>query len=248
MAVLIATQVQATYIPRNGSKQEKPSHGEDSLTQAFRQTRMGIVQIPVQSSKQAGDSKDQSDYWYKAIEPATFSNWAVVLLGLIASFLAVRSLKVLERQGASMKTQVALMAHQWVDIENWSVYLIQAQPINLLQIRFEIFNNTAYPLNLVLVTAKVLQAATVLDNEVTVNPKGCFRVAVSLELSKDLERKYLSGRLLLPIRGTVSFRDVIRNEQDQDFMGAVGCGNGTVTTFIALKFVDSDQGESEKAV
>jgi hypothetical protein len=50
-----------------------------------------------------------SAHWIEAFAPATWSNWALVLVGGAAAFAALKTLRAIERQGVSMRRQTTIL-------------------------------------------------------------------------------------------------------------------------------------------
>jgi hypothetical protein len=145
------------------------------------------------------------------------------------------TLTAVKQQGQTTARQTALMAAQWVDLDNWEAYiLVQCQPITLLQVAVDAVNNTSYPLTITRIAVDVNSSPSAIIGEVMpINPTGRHRwTPISFILNPEHEKLYRDGDFVLPVAGTITFTDVLGIQQPaQVFSGYVTCGEGKPTAF-----------------
>ncbi len=90
-----------------------------------------VVTQPQPQAKQATPDTDSKQSYYKWLGPPTWSNWALVAVAIIAAYIAIRTLKVIERQtdAAKISAQAALAtANSVVASERAYVPMSHASP------------------------------------------------------------------------------------------------------------------------
>lgn len=69
---------------------------------------------------------DETTYWHEAFGPPTWPNWALVIVGIGAIAAAIRTLKVIRRQAASMRRQTKYIARQALSMRRQTTHLKNA--------------------------------------------------------------------------------------------------------------------------
>ena len=101
LAVVVSAQSASHRAEQQRQANEKQEGGADTpkATEAPLASKSSQGSKP-RSAVEAASAHTEESYWYRAVRPETFADWAVVLVGLLAAWAAIRSLKALEQQAA----------------------------------------------------------------------------------------------------------------------------------------------------
>jgi hypothetical protein len=249
--LLLVTQAPINAPRQGGNQQDHATHDAtkgDTTSPPLAHTPvefMPVFQAPKWEPKY-DPAQQKSGYWKEAFWPAYAGNWALVLVGGIAGWLAWRTLNAIKRQ---TDIQSAAM-QQWIDVTAITVSnsdltdgMGKEEKYAVVRIEFDATNNTAYPLKIKEIAAKIstnrLQGkeqwkpVEMLVN-VTLPPSGTakrnfypFFIPAFIEGGK--VEDFLGGHLYCTISGRVYFRDCLGVDQEQLFGGIYVCAPNKVT-------------------
>ena len=231
-AVLVCLQ-----IPRQGGCQNDHSDHKARSSDDIRQT-LSQMQADVRRIAQAVDGKPKQEpprqdagYWKQAFGPANAANWALVVVGGIAGYLAYRTLRAIDKQ-ASLQF-VALK--QWLDVRVGRVEDMgglqdpdtgDRQPSPDIEIWLTLSNRTPFPLTLdgivFTVSADTREQWTYeSDRGRRLTPggrrSGSIAYIVHFKLGPDAMESYRQGTLFFAVAGTAIFTPSIGPAEPQEF-------------------------------
>jgi hypothetical protein len=179
------------------------------------------------ASEDQSHSADKTSHWEKATAPPTWSNWALVAVGLGATIAALCTLKVIRRQAIetaasarAMEKSVRLQEiqmRQWLKIEGWQEDAGTPFPsISMTRkgLTFNITNPTRSPLDLCLVSIdRDKEKPFDIPAHRTLEPEAVHKVIVP-DILPDIR---VNAQRTVTIAGVVKYIDTFRTMRDQPF-------------------------------
>jgi len=195
---------------------------------------------------------NKANKWQEAVAPPTWSNWALVFVGIGAIVAALCTLGIIRtqtahiaRQAVSMRRQttilrksaeatnrsVELQSVQWVTLKNWRSRLSQPYMLN---IEVDLINETSFPLTLRGTTFQVGTAKFEGALDITVVPHAVHTVGCIRQLLQEEYTDYLSDNgTTFGLRGAIRFVGVSGNKA-QPFGGLVTTSFSGGTEFSSI--------------
>jgi len=174
-------------------------------------------------------------FWYSdqilhdAFAPSTWSNWALVVVGIGAIVAALLTLKKIEEQtvatrDAAVATQKSVelqktLKLQWLVLENWSITGEDSQSVaeTIIGLYFSVVNPTDMPLDLKHVEIFAEGGTKVSSPNKPLAPSKFHTAFFEIKLSRRETSLYFENSLRLHIFGNLTFRDRFGDRRNQIF-------------------------------
>ena len=184
---------------------------------------IGSVAQPTTQIKEPNTKNRTQNVWREAFGPATWPNWALVIVGIGGIYAAIKTLKTIEAQARLQKTAM----RQWIVTGNWTQgprYMngILAE----IDLQIPIVNETNYPLRLESVVAELngIEQIKTVRSQLAPLGRDAHVLTFPIRLEGPQVSEYQQNRFTLVVECRVTFVDVFEDQQIMKFNRLYRCG------------------------
>lgn len=235
LGTLLAASV--IFVPNGGrprlKEKDQPSGYQQKAnsapkTSSARPSASAAAPHPEAPGKQHTSEQKKRDFWETAFSPESAPRWALVLVGIVAAGVALRTLGAINQQACqtsrsasamekNIKLQVIAM-RQWVSADDWRINITGRDADSVkLDICFSVTNPTSRPLTLLSGRVGIDGQESVIPSNIRLVPQGRYPVVAAAELKGEQKQRFDSGGLQMNILGVIYYRNTLGETVPQHF-------------------------------